>query len=71
MNLTFLRLLRLCKIAKAGEVEVGSIPASINFEEFEDFLRDMMNLGDLTVAVLVVLITWPVGISLAGNNIKH
>jgi hypothetical protein len=43
MNLTFLRLLRLCKIAKAGEVEVESIPASINFEENEDFLRDMMN----------------------------
>ena len=71
MNLTFLRLLRLCKIAKAGEVEVGSIPASINFRENEDFLRDMMNYEIWLVQFVVVLITWPVGISLGGNNMKH
>lgn len=70
MNLTFLRLLRLCKIAKAGEVEVGSLPAAINIEEIEDLIREMMNLEDLalTGTVLVVLILWPVGISLVGNE---
>ena len=74
MNLTFLRLLRLCKIAKAGEFEVGSIPASwkrwgnwrlYKYKGHDEPRRfDLYSSGSLDHAACV-------GISLGGNNIQH